>query len=153
MGSALLNPSSTTPLLLLQDLEFGLSWSLEGMTSSSLSLSFSSSIFPSPISQSQFNYRYSASSRINTTTTTIICAYAPSSSPAVGRKKMRHWKEGEHPGLSQTSIPSSRSNKTPIKNIKKKLDRKNQAKSWANSVTEALSDSINNKQWLQALEV
>lgn len=40
-----------------------------------------------------------------------------------------------------------------IKNVKKKMDRKNNAKAWANTVTESLSDLILKKQWLQALEV
>lgn len=57
--------------------------------------------------------------------------------------------------MSQSSVPSRSLNikKTPIKNIKKKLDKKNVAKAWANTVTEALSECIDKKQWLQALEV
>lgn len=57
--------------------------------------------------------------------------------------------------MSQSSVPSRSvyNKKTPIKNIKKKMDRKNEAKAWANTVTEALSDCIDKKQWLQALEV
>ncbi|RVW25751.1 Pentatricopeptide repeat-containing protein, chloroplastic [Vitis vinifera] len=70
-----------------------------------------------------------------------------SSSSAVGKKRL--WKQGEFPGTSA----EGRSRKTPIKNIKKKLDRKNDAKAWANTVVEALSDLVLKKQWLQALEV
>lgn len=69
--------------------------------------------------------------------------------------KKRHWKQGEYPGVSQASVPSRSLNnkKTPIKNIKKKMDKKNEAKAWANTVTEALSECIDKKQWIQALEV
>lgn len=84
----------------------------------------------------------------------IKCSLTATSSSPV---KKRHWKQGEYPGVSQSSVPSrsvnNNSKKTPIKNIKKKMDKKNQAKSWANTVTEALSDCIDKKQWLQALEV
>ncbi|XP_051129955.1 pentatricopeptide repeat-containing protein At3g06430, chloroplastic [Andrographis paniculata] len=73
----------------------------------------------------------------------------------------KHWKIGEYPGVSQTSTPQFSTNnnnnnnkrRTPIKNIKKKLDRKNVAKAWANTVTESLSEAIDKKQWLRALQV
>ncbi|CAN1802062.1 Pentatricopeptide repeat-containing protein At3g06430, chloroplastic [Linum perenne] len=61
----------------------------------------------------------------------------------------RLWKQGEFPGTTQ---PSDR-RRVPLKNVKKKLDRKEKAKAWVNTVTEAFSDSIANKQWLTALEV
>ncbi|XP_028067997.1 pentatricopeptide repeat-containing protein At3g06430, chloroplastic [Camellia sinensis] len=91
-----------------------------------------------------------------------------SSSSRNSVEKKRHWKEGEYPGIiSEPSIPtrgtgygygngngrSTKRNHHPIKNLKKKMDRKNNAKAWANTVTEALSDFILRKQWLQALEV
>ncbi|KAL0367849.1 UNVERIFIED_CONTAM: Squamosa promoter-binding-like protein 1 [Sesamum radiatum] len=55
------------------------------------------------------------------------------------------------PPFSQFSTNNKK--RTPIKNIKKKLDKKNNAKAWANTVTEALSDAIDKKQWLRALQV
>ncbi|XP_010270963.1 PREDICTED: pentatricopeptide repeat-containing protein At3g06430, chloroplastic [Nelumbo nucifera] len=66
--------------------------------------------------------------------------------------KKRHWKEGEFPGISDASFPSS-SNRTPLKNVKKKMDNKNKAKAWANTVTEALADRIQKKLWEDALQV
>ena len=77
----------------------------------------------------------------------LFYSSSSSSSSAVGKKRL--WKQGEFPGTSA----EGRSRKTPIKNIKKKLDRKNDAKAWANTVAEALSDLVLKKQWLQALEV
>lgn len=120
---------------------------------SSFSLSFSSYLLPSPIPQTKFNCKFSVTSR----SSSIKCASSAtsSSSTATKTKKKKHWKEGEYPGVSETTIPSrfNNNNKTPIKNIKKKLDRKYEARSWANTVTEALSDCIDKKQWLQALKV
>ncbi|WOL15768.1 hypothetical protein Cni_G24549 [Canna indica] len=75
----------------------------------------------------------------------------PPSRPATPPKK-RHWKEGEFPGVSE-SAASSRRPRTPIKNIKKKIDDRAAAKAWACTVTEALSDRIHKKQWREALEV
>ncbi|KAI8561956.1 hypothetical protein RHMOL_Rhmol04G0381300 [Rhododendron molle] len=150
------------------------------MASSSFSLSpFSSSPRPSPplhtlhlhlhlysIHHHRGTIKFAAS-----TSTLIRCA---SSSPSTTKsssssytksaeQKKRHWKVGEYPGISDSSNNSTRRfgnehgngrpPKTPIKNIKKKLDRKNEAKAWANTVTEALSHLIHTKQWLQALEV
>ncbi|KAL3581930.1 hypothetical protein D5086_016262 [Populus alba] len=40
-----------------------------------------------------------------------------------------------------------------MKNIKKKLDRKNKAKAWVTTVAEALTDCVLKKQWLQALQM
>lgn len=47
----------------------------------------------------------------------------------------------------------SKNRRTPIKNIKKKLDRKKNLNAWVSTVTEALSDSIETKQWQRALQV
>ncbi|RZR76559.1 hypothetical protein BHM03_00001415 [Ensete ventricosum] len=72
--------------------------------------------------------------------------------PAAGAPpKKRHWKEGEFPGISESSI--SRQPRTPIKNLKKKADDRAAAKAWACTVTEALADRIQKKQWQEALEV
>nr|POE69404.1 pentatricopeptide repeat-containing protein, chloroplastic [Quercus suber] len=71
----------------------------------------------------------------------------------VGVAKKKHWKQGEFPGFSETSVYGTSKRKTPLKNVKKKLDRKNNAKAWANTVTETLSELIQKKQWLQALQV
>lgn len=68
-------------------------------------------------------------------------------------KKKRIWKEGEFPAFSENSMPGFPMKRTQIKNVKKKLDRKAKAKAWVNTVTEALSDLILKKQWLQALQV
>lgn len=79
-----------------------------------------------------------------------------SNSPAGRNKssapKRKLWKEGEFPGVSESSIPGQ-SKKTPLKNVKKKIDRKNNANAWVCTVTETLSGSIEKKQWLEALEV
>lgn len=124
------------------------------MDMASVSLTFSSSIVPSPIPQhnktthnprkSQLPIFYAVSSPPSKT-----ASASNSSSPSVVKKK--HWKQGEFPGVSETSLPSTTRRK-PIKNVKKKLDRKNNAKAWANTVTEALCECIDKKQWLQALE-
>ncbi|XP_059640413.1 pentatricopeptide repeat-containing protein At3g06430, chloroplastic [Cornus florida] len=125
------------------------------MTSPSalFSLSFSSSLLLSPLSSSQDK---NSSSTVKPPNSRVIfhCAFASptTSSSTTSVPKRRHWKEGEYPGVSETSI-GGRSKRTPIKNIKKKLDRKNNGRAWANTVTEALSDRIQKKQWLEALEV
>lgn len=77
-------------------------------------------------------------------------AAAAAASSSVAEPKKRHWKKGEYPGMSENTKPSRR---TPIKNIKKKLDHKNKAKAWVCTVTETLSDLIQKKNWLEALEV
>ncbi|CAN0928390.1 Pentatricopeptide repeat-containing protein At3g06430, chloroplastic [Linum grandiflorum] len=74
---------------------------------------------------------------------------AASSAPAPTR---RHWKQGEFPGRTQPSESENRRNAT-LKNAKKKLERKENATAWANTVTEALSDAISNKQWQRSLQV
>lgn len=65
--------------------------------------------------------------------------------------KKRHWKAGEFPEVIGSSITGS--SRRPIKNVKKKIDDRVAAKAWACTVTEALSDRIQKKQWEQALEV
>jgi hypothetical protein len=119
------------------------------MDMASVSLTFSSSIVPSPIPQHRCNKTHNKVPIFRL----IRCAVSPppsktasNSSPVV---KKKHWKQGEFPGFSET--PGTR--RKPIKNIKKKLDRKNDAKAWVSTVTEALSERIDKKQWLQALEV
>ncbi|CAN1235152.1 Pentatricopeptide repeat-containing protein At3g06430, chloroplastic [Linum perenne] len=77
-----------------------------------------------------------------------VSAGANATSTATPR---RHWKQGEFPGTTQ--IPNSDRRNTPLKNVKKKLDRKENAAAWANTVTESLSDAIANKQWQRSLEV
>lgn len=70
--------------------------------------------------------------------------------------RKKHWKVGEYPGLTQTSFTrfsDDKKKRTPIKNIKKKLDKKNNAKAWVSTVTEALSEAIDNKNWQRALQV
>lgn len=81
---------------------------------------------------------------------TVRCSLTSTSTAAPSPKK-KIWKVGEYPGRSEFSIPQKK--RTPIKNIKKKLDKKNNAKAWANTVAEALSERIEKKQWIQALEV
>ncbi|XP_023764293.1 pentatricopeptide repeat-containing protein At3g06430, chloroplastic [Lactuca sativa] len=76
----------------------------------------------------------------------IRCAIASASSP----KKNKLWKQGEHPGRVSENSSNRR---TPIKNIKKKLDRKANLNPWVNTVTEALSESVDVKQWSRALQV
>ncbi|CAL5034390.1 unnamed protein product [Urochloa decumbens] len=67
------------------------------------------------------------------------------------RQEKRHWKAGEFPA---TSIGSdSKAARTPLKNVKKRLDARADAKAWACTVTEALADRINSKNWKEALQV
>ncbi|XP_015060612.1 pentatricopeptide repeat-containing protein At3g06430, chloroplastic-like [Solanum pennellii] len=118
------------------------------MATNSISLSSSSSLFPSPLIHPAggnirrlFDFRRPL--------TAVICCRASSS---VAFPKKKHWKQGEYPGFTEQS--GFKNNKrTPIKNIKKKLDRKGNAKGWVNTITEALSEYIEKKQWVQALEV
>ena len=63
----------------------------------------------------------------------------------------RHWKAGEF--LGTAAPPDSKASRTPLKNIKKRLDARADAKAWACTVTEALADSINSKNWREALQV
>ncbi|KAL0927348.1 hypothetical protein M5K25_001512 [Dendrobium thyrsiflorum] len=76
---------------------------------------------------------------------------APAAKEPPSPPKKRHWKEGEFPGVSESSIAGF--SRTPIKNVKKKIDDRAAAKAWACTVTEALSDRIQKKQWQEALEV
>ncbi|KAL5204848.1 hypothetical protein ABZP36_009719 [Zizania latifolia] len=62
----------------------------------------------------------------------------------------RHWKAGEFPGTPENS---GRRRRSPIKNVKKRLDARAEAKAWACTVTEALSDRIDAKNWQEALQV
>ncbi|KAK4373884.1 hypothetical protein RND71_004561 [Anisodus tanguticus] len=111
------------------------------MATNSFSLSSSSSLFPSPPTGGNLRRRFN----FRRTRAAVI-----SSSVAFPKKK--HWKQGEYPGFTEQN--GFKNNKrTPIKNIKKKLDRKSNAKGWVNTVTEALSDHIDKKQWVQALKV
>ncbi|XP_021822436.1 pentatricopeptide repeat-containing protein At3g06430, chloroplastic [Prunus avium] len=123
---------------------------------SSISLSFSSSLLPHTL---PLNKNSTATHRAQDSNFKLIhCAFAApatrtrSTSSSSSETRKRHWKQGEFPGVSETSIPGIY-RRAPLKNVKKKLDRKNNAKAWANTVTEALSDAIDKKQWLQALEV
>ncbi|KAK4796914.1 hypothetical protein SAY86_029240 [Trapa natans] len=117
-------------------------------------VSFSSSLLPSPFQQNAI----STPSIFRPTKLSMFCAFA-----APARKKIaappspigprkRHWKEGEFPGISETALIGT-NRKAPMKNMKKKLDRKNSAKAWVNTVTEELADRISKKQWREALEV
>ncbi|XP_037494776.1 pentatricopeptide repeat-containing protein At3g06430, chloroplastic [Jatropha curcas] len=115
---------------------------------SSMSLSFSSLLLPSPLPHTTTTTTSSNSNIVRNKQIAIlvVCSYS-ATSPSSYEKK--HWKKGEFPGITETFAPR----KQPIKNIKKKLDKKSKAKAWVNTVTEALSDRIAKKQWLQALEV
>lgn len=118
----------------------------------SLSLSFSSSLLHSPLLQDK-NKLGTRDIDQDSIFRVCRCAFAsPVRKSAVHKSsapKKKLWKEGEFPGISDVG----RSRKNPIKNVKKKLDRKNVAKAWVNTVTEALSECIQKKQWLEALEV
>lgn len=106
----------------------------------SMSLSFSSSLCSSRIPQGKRIFR-----QRDATFVRCVLAASKSSSPT----KKRIWKEGEFPGITEPVNPR----RTPMKNVKKKLDRRSKANGWANTVTETLSDLIAKKQWIQALEV
>ncbi|KAK3189933.1 hypothetical protein Dsin_029494 [Dipteronia sinensis] len=133
---------------------------------SSISLSFSSSLLCSPLTHNNNNNNNNNNTTKHnksqvTNFNVVHCSYVTSatktktsSSSSVVVPKKRHWKEGEYPGFSETSVPVGGygSRKTPIKNVKKKLDRRSKAKAWVSTVTETLSDFILKKQWLQALQ-
>ncbi|KAK7291745.1 hypothetical protein RIF29_07128 [Crotalaria pallida] len=127
------------------------------MASISLSFSFSSSIIPSPILPHHHKSINSPTPQVpifRVTRSAISpppSKYSKSSSSSVEKKK--HWKRGEFPGITESPGTSTRNRRTPIKNIKKKLDKKSIAKAWVNTVTEALSERVDKKQWLQALEI
>lgn len=69
------------------------------------------------------------------------------------RNRQRHWKAGEFPGAAESQSQSGRTRRGPIKNVKKRLDARAEAKAWACTVTEALADRINAKNWQEALQV
>ncbi|XP_031271551.1 pentatricopeptide repeat-containing protein At3g06430, chloroplastic-like [Pistacia vera] len=124
------------------------------MGMASISLSFSSSLLSSPLSHTQDKTKFTKKkSQVSNFKFVIQCASLAQTAKTDSSPKKRLWKEGEYPGVSETSIPGYRSKKTPIKNVKKKLDRKAKAKAWVNTVTETLSDHILKKRWFQALEV
>ncbi|KAH6820922.1 Tetratricopeptide repeat superfamily protein [Perilla frutescens var. hirtella] len=110
-------------------------------------LSLSSSFLPSPLPT---DAKTTAAQPLRRFLVSCSSAGAPASSTS---SKKKHWKAGEYPAQIETSNPQMSRRRTPIKNIKKKLDNKNNAKAWANTVTEALSDAIDKKQWLRALQV
>ncbi|XP_027331743.1 pentatricopeptide repeat-containing protein At3g06430, chloroplastic-like isoform X1 [Abrus precatorius] len=118
----------------------------------SISLSFSSSVVPSPIPQDKSKITpYPTSQDPIFRVTRFTISPPPSKNPSSSSlPKKKHWKQGEFPGISETSLPTRN---TPIKNLKKKLDKKNNAKAWVNTVTETLSERVDKKQWLQALQV
>ncbi|KAK3445609.1 hypothetical protein EUGRSUZ_A01491 [Eucalyptus grandis] len=137
------------------------------MASSSPSLSFSSSLPRSPLPEGGGAGRRSAavSLPVPSSRRVILCASAPPAgktagaggSPSSAAAKKRHWKEGEYPGISENSRAAAAAangrRRPPLKNVKKRLDRRSDAKAWACTVTEALSDRILKKQWAEALEV
>lgn len=72
----------------------------------------------------------------------------PAPAPPQGK---RHWKAGEFPGAA--AAPGSGTPRTPLKNVKKRLDARADAKAWACTVTEALADRVSSKNWQEALQV
>lgn len=128
------------------------------MASASASLSFSSSLLPSPLPHphdtktKKHRAQVPNFNLIHCSVTSTNKHTSFSSESAVAAKK-RLWKKGEYPGVSETSIPGYRSKRTPIKNLKKKLERKAKAKAWVNTVAETFSDHVLKKQWFQALQV
>lgn len=109
-------------------------------------LSLSSSFLPSPLPTAAKTTTAQPLRRF-----LVLCSAATSSTSNLPKKK--HWKAGEYPALIDTSTSQQSRRRTPIKNIKKKLDKKNNAKAWVSTVTEALSDAIEKKQWFRALQV
>ncbi|KAL4590672.1 hypothetical protein LXL04_003612 [Taraxacum kok-saghyz] len=119
----------------------------------SSSLSFSSSLSLSSNSYRNLHHRHRIHYPITSPRFLFRCAMRSASSVAAPKKK-KLWKQGEYPGdVAGTSSFDRNKRRTPNKNIKKKADRKDNLNSWVNTVTEAFTESINNKQWLRALEV
>ncbi|KVH24770.1 pentatricopeptide repeat-containing protein At3g06430, chloroplastic [Cynara cardunculus var. scolymus] len=117
------------------------------------SLSFSSSLSSSSENYRHLHYHRCIHYRIISPRFLFRCAITSASSVAAPKKK-KIWRQGEYPGnVPENSSFDMKKRRTPIKNIKKKLDRKDNLNPWVKTVTEALSDSINTKQWLRALEV
>ncbi|KAL3817958.1 hypothetical protein ACJIZ3_003863 [Penstemon smallii] len=69
-----------------------------------------------------------------------------SSSATPSKKKLGN-------ALRDPPVPKFSSNDNKKKNAPIKNTKKNNAKSWANTVSEALSEAIDNKQWLPSLQV
>lgn len=127
------------------------------MTSASFTLSSSSSLIPSslPTPTSIGGRRRIISSAAGLFRLRCAVSTTASSSPVAFPKK-KHWKIGEYPDFSEVSVShlnNKKGRRTPIKNIKKKINRKNTANPWVDTVPEALSDCIDKKQWQQALQV
>ncbi|KAJ9537127.1 hypothetical protein OSB04_029860 [Centaurea solstitialis] len=121
----------------------------------SSSLSFSSSLSLSSDNHHRHLHRHDRIHyRIFSPRFPFRCAITSSSysSVAAPKNKKKLWRQGEYPG-DVNSSSDMKKRRTPIKNIKKKLDRKDNLNPWVKTVTEELSDSINTKQWLRALEV
>lgn len=119
------------------------------MTSGSFTLSSSSSLFPSPTSIG------GCRSIITGVGLYRLCSAvaATTSSSRIAFERKKHWKEGEYPGFSEVSVSHLNNKKGRRTPINKKIDRKNTANPWVNTVPEALSDCIDKKQWQQALQV
>ncbi|KAG0497931.1 hypothetical protein HPP92_002622 [Vanilla planifolia] len=115
---------------------------------------FSSTVRPSRVFFCSFRPRIrrrSSTSSPSSRSTSSPPKKAPSVDSPPPPPKKRHWKAGEFPGTSESSIAGSP--RPPIKNVKKKIDDRAAAKAWACTVTEAFSDRVEKKQWEQALDV
>ncbi|XP_071706796.1 pentatricopeptide repeat-containing protein At3g06430, chloroplastic-like [Rutidosis leptorrhynchoides] len=120
----------------------------------SSSLSFSASLTLSSDNHRQHFDNHRINYRIISPRFLLRCAVRSYSPVADSPKRKKLWKQGEYPGdVSTNSGDRNNKKRTPIKNIKKKLDRKSNLNPWVSTVTEALSDSIEAKQWLRALQV
>ncbi|KAI3825492.1 hypothetical protein L1987_06982 [Smallanthus sonchifolius] len=123
---------------------------MSSSTPPSWSLSFSSSPSLSSDNHRRLHHDHRINYGINSPRFQLRCAMRSVAAPT--KKKL--WKQGEYPGdVSGNSSFDRNKKRTPIKNIKKKLDRKNNLNPWVNTVTQALSGSIDAKQWLRALEI
>ncbi|KAJ6432167.1 hypothetical protein OIU84_019422 [Salix udensis] len=90
-----------------------------------MSLSFSSSLLSSPLTHNKNKTHQQLKQNqnpIHTHKLLLRCAFssAATAPPSSTVPKKKHWKQGEFPGFTDDSRPR----RTPIKNIKKKLDRK-----------------------------
>lgn len=118
----------------------------------SMSLSFYSSLVCSPLTHNSNSNKQTGHRVVRFYV--VRCASIASTtktSTSSSSSKKKHWKEGEYPGVSESWFGGSK--KTPIKNVKKKLDKKTKSKAWVSTVTETLSDLILKKNWLEALQV
>ncbi|KAJ9537126.1 hypothetical protein OSB04_029859 [Centaurea solstitialis] len=119
----------------------------------SSSLSFSSSLSLSSDNHHRHLHRHDRIHyRIFSPRFPFRCAITSSSYSSVATPKKEDMAARRVPG-DVNSSSDTKKRRTPIKNIKKKLDRKDNLNPWVKTVTEELSDSINTKQWLRALEV